>query len=124
MTIYSNSAFFPNVLPGLAHRTRAGAEHGLERLAVWAQQIDPQGATPPHTHDCEEVVLIQDGEGTLILDGEELRFQGGDTIVVPPSAPHQIINTGEAVLILIAAFSTAKVCVKLPDGTPLDLPWQ
>jgi quercetin dioxygenase-like cupin family protein len=124
MTIYSNADFFPNVLPGLAHRTRAGAEHGLERLAIWSQRIDPQGATPPHTHDCEEVVLVQEGEGTLIFEGEERRFRAGDTIIVPPSAPHQIINSGDQPLVLVAAFSTANVCVKLPDGTPLDLPWQ
>ncbi len=46
MTVHSNSALVPDVLPGLAHRTLAGAEHGLERLAIWSQSIDPRGATP------------------------------------------------------------------------------
>jgi oxalate decarboxylase/phosphoglucose isomerase-like protein (cupin superfamily) len=43
---------------------------------------------------------------------------------VPPCAHHQIINTGDGPLVLLAALSTAKVVVKLPDGTPLDLPWK
>ena len=92
MTIHSNSALVSNVLPGLAHRTLAGAEHGLERLAIWSQRIDPQGATPPHSHDCEEVILVQKGEGTLVLGGEEQAFAAGDTIIVPPAAVHQIVT--------------------------------
>ena len=123
MTIHSNSALVANVLPGLAHRTLAGAEHGLERLAVWSQRIDPQGATPPHSHDCEEVILIRQGEGTLVFGGEEQAFAAGDTIIVPPAAVHQIVNSGKEDLVLVAVLSTSNVEVKLPDGTPLDLPW-
>lgn len=124
MTIHSNAALVPDVLPGLAHRTLAGAEHGLEHLAIWSQRIDPQGATPPHFHDCEEAIIVQQGEGTLVFGGEERRFRAGDTIIVPPSAHHQIINTGDEPLVLVAALSTANVVVRLPDGTPLDLPWK
>jgi quercetin dioxygenase-like cupin family protein len=123
MPIHSNSALVPNVLPGLAHRTLAGAEHGLKQLAVWSDCIDPQGATPPHSHDCEEVVLIQRGEGTLMFGGAEHAIRAGDTIIVPPNAVHQILNTSDEPLVLLAVLSTAKVVVKLPDGTPLDLPW-
>jgi mannose-6-phosphate isomerase-like protein (cupin superfamily) len=123
MPIYSNSPLVPEVLPGLAHRTVAGAEHGLERLAIWSQRIDPQGATPPHSHDCEEVILIRHGQGTLVFGDEEQPFSAGDTIIVPPAAVHQILNTGDEPLVLVAVLSTSKVEVKLPDGTPLDLPW-
>jgi len=123
MSIHSNSALVPNVLPGLSHRTLAGAEHGLERLAVWSQRIDPQGATPPHSHDCEEVILIRSGEGTLVFGREEHPFRAGDTIIVPPAAVHQILNTGNEDLVLVAVLSTSDVEVKLPDGTPIDLPW-
>ena len=123
MAIHSNSALVPNILPGLAHRTLAGAEHGLEHLAVWSQRIDPHGATPPHCHDCEEVILIRQGEGTLVFGGEEHAFSAGDTIIVPPAAVHQILNTGDEHVVLVAVLSTSNVEVKLPDGTPLDLPW-
>lgn len=124
MPIHSDSQPIENVLPGLAHRTLAGRDHGLERLALWSQIIDPQGATPPHSHDCEEVVLIQRGAGTLVYDGREHPFRAGDVIVVPPSEIHQILNTGDGPLELVAALSTAHVAVKLPDGTPIDLPWR
>ncbi len=123
MRIHSDSALIPDVLPGLAHRTLAGAEHGLERLAVWSQRIDPRGATPPHSHDCEEVILIQHGEGTFVFADQERSFSAGDTIIVPPAAVHQILNTGDEDLVLVAVLSTSSVAVQLPDGTPIDLPW-
>jgi hypothetical protein len=37
---------------------------------------------------------------------------------------HQILNTGHEPLVLVAALSTANVVVRLPDGTPLALPWK
>lgn len=124
MTIHSLSEPVPTPIPGVAHRTLAGAEHGLERLAVWLQHIDAGGATPPHRHDCEEVVLVQAGEGTLIMHDRRQTFRAGDTLIVPPNELHQILNTGAQPLQLLAALSTAVVEVRLPDGTPLPLPWQ
>ena len=124
MTIHSDFEPVPTPIPGIAHRTLAGAEHGLSNLAVWIQRIDAGGATPPHRHDCEEVVVVQAGEGTLLLDGREHAFKAGDTVIVPRNALHQICNTGSGTLQLLAAFAAAPVQVELPDGTPLALPWQ
>ena len=124
MSIIANRGLNENMLPGLSHQTLAGPEHGLRGLAVWSQRIEPSAGTPPHRHDCEEVVVVLDGEGTLILHGVESRFCSGDTIVLPPNEVHQVINTGDAPLRLLAAFNMSPVRVELPDGTPLDLPWQ
>ncbi len=124
MSIHTNAALVPNLLPGLAHQTLAGPEHGLRGLAVWSQIIEPNAATPPHRHDCEEAVVVLDGEGTLILGGAESRFRSGDTVILPPNEVHQLINTGDAPLRLLAAFNMSPVRVELPDGTPIDLPWQ
>ncbi len=124
MPVLSNSALEPNILPGLAHRTLAGAEHGLSQLAVWSQAIDPSGATPPHRHDCEEVVVVLDGEGVLLIEGREERFRAGDTVIIPRDVPHQIIAGGDRPLRLVAALAMAPVEVKFPDGATIELPWQ
>ena len=124
MAVYSNASLTPDVLPGLAHSTLAGHEHGLASLAVWSQSVDAGGATPPHRHDCEEVVVVLEGSGVIAMDGSETTFGAGDTVVIPPNKPHQIFNTGSSALRLIAAFSMAPVRVEFPDGTPIDLPWQ
>ena len=124
MTIVSHQELSPTPFAGLTHRTLAGAEHGLSSLAVWVQRIEAGGATPPHRHDCEEVVVIQEGAGTLIMYGREHSFRAGDTLIVPRNEVHQIINSGSATLQLLAALSQAPVAPELPDGTPIALPWQ
>ena len=110
-------------LPGIDHVTLAGSAQGLNRLSVWRQQISPRTATPPHRHDCEEVVLILSGRGTLYIHGEEHPIGPQTTLVIEPDAVHQIVNTGDAPLDLIGIFGVSPVAVCLPDGTPLELPW-
>lgn len=124
MMVHSNAQRVPEVLPGLAHRTLAGPEHGLSQMEVWSQSIAAGAATPPHRHDCEEVVVIVGGQGLLLIDGTEQPFRAGDTLVIPRNRDHQILNSSDGPLDLIAAFSMAPVQAVFPDGTAIDLPWQ
>jgi mannose-6-phosphate isomerase-like protein (cupin superfamily) len=84
----------------------------------------PGSATPPHQHDCEEVVLVVEGSGELHLDGKVIPFGPDTTLVLPPNRPHQIFNTGNVPMKTIAAFSSSPVGTFLPDGEPIALPWK
>lgn len=121
--IVDNASLPRASLPGLDHVTLAGSAQGLNRLSVWRQRIAPGNATPPHRHDCEEVVLILSGRATLYIRGEEHPIGPQTTVVVEPDAVHQIVNTGDEPLEIIGIFGVAPVAVHLPDGTPLELPW-
>ncbi|MBL8384855.1 MAG: cupin domain-containing protein [Burkholderiales bacterium] len=123
MTILANADIVRQSLGGMVHQTLANADHGLERLSVWRQTIAPGGATPPHRHDCEEVVLIESGRGELVMGGAVRAFGPDSTLVIAPDAEHQIINTGDEPMRLVAVFSVTPVRVTAPDGTPIDLPW-
>ena len=48
----------PAPVPGVAHATWAGRDEGLQQLSIWRQTLAPGAATPPHSHDCDEVVNI------------------------------------------------------------------
>ena len=111
-------------LPGLVHRTLAGRADGLAQLSLWRQTIAPGGATPPHRHDCEEVVLIDSGEGELVIGGVAHRFRADSTLVIPRNVDHQIVNTGATPIECTAAFSVSPVAVYLPDGQAFPLPWE
>jgi quercetin dioxygenase-like cupin family protein len=129
MHVNTNIEPSPSAIPGIRHSTLAGSAQGLKQLSVWDQVLEPGAATPPHRHDCEEVVLCSAGRGVLILEGhgEASRraesFAAGTTICIPRNAVHEIVNTGEEPLRLVALFSATPVIPHLPDGTRIDLPW-
>jgi quercetin dioxygenase-like cupin family protein len=111
-------------LPGIEHATLAGTDDGLARLSVWRQSMAPGGATPPHRHDCEEVVVVLAGSGELQIDGQVVAFGPDSTLVIPPDAPHRIVNTGADPLVTLAVFSVSPVEVRFPDGERIELPWR
>ena len=61
-------------LPGVRHITWAGEADGLHELSVWRQSMAPGAATPPHSHDCDEVVLCLAGQGEVHSEGRVQRF--------------------------------------------------
>jgi mannose-6-phosphate isomerase-like protein (cupin superfamily) len=124
MHVIENAGRTKSELPGIQHLTVAGAAQGLARLSVWRQSMAPGSATPPHRHDCEEVVLVLEGSGEVEIDGARLAFGPDSTLVLPPDVPHQIFNTGSVPLVTVAAFSSTPVGTFLPDGAALALPWE
>ena len=66
-------------IPGIEHSTWAGAAEGLSQLSVWRQTLAPGAASPPHRHDCDEVVMCLAGHGEVHSEGRVQRF-GADTL--------------------------------------------
>lgn len=114
----------PAEIPGVAHATWAGAADGLTQLSVWRQTLAPGAATPPHSHDCDEVVLCLGGDGEIHVDGEVHRFATDTTIVLPRGPVHQIFNTGTKPLETLGILGQTPVVTRLPDGSELPLPWR
>jgi len=106
MYVIDNASITPAGLTGLSHRTLAGSANGLRALSVWSQTIEP-GA----------------GRGELHIDGSVQPFGPDCTIVLPANVEHQIVNSGNEPLKIVAALSMTPVQVHLPDGSPLPLPW-
>ncbi|WP_157269511.1 cupin domain-containing protein [Azohydromonas aeria] len=111
-------------LPGIAHATWAGRDDGLEQLSVWRQSLAPGAATPPHGHDCDEVVFCLAGHGEAHVDGGVFSFGPDSTVLLPRGSVHQILNTGDAALELLAVFAATPVQTRLPDGQAIALPWR
>ncbi|HEV2612261.1 MAG TPA: cupin domain-containing protein [Noviherbaspirillum sp.] len=124
MHVLSNQIPGPSGIPGIDHATLAGSAEGLRRISVWQQSVAPGGATPPHRHDCEEVVMCNAGEGELHIGGKVERFGPNTTVVIPANADHQIISVGREPLQFVAVFSMSPVLAHFPDGQSIDLPWK
>lgn len=110
-------------LPGIAHRTLAGHEHGLTQLSIWQQTLAPGAATPPHQHDTEEVVLCHAGRGEVHVNGQVHRFGAHSSVLLPRNVPHQIVNAGDQPMEITGVFPAAPVGVFDADAQPMQLPW-
>jgi mannose-6-phosphate isomerase-like protein (cupin superfamily) len=104
----------PTPIPGLAHSTWVGQDDGLSQIS----------ATPPHAHDCDEIVLCQAGRGEVHIDGQVHRFGPDCTIVLRRGPVHQIFNTGDEPMEILGVFGATPVGTLLPDGSALPLPWR
>lgn len=113
-----------SAIPGVAHSTWASAADGIEQLSVWRQTLAPGSATPPHLHECDEVVLCQSGWGEVHSEGRVERFGADSTVALPRGRVHQIFNAGPMPLEIIGIFAATPVATRLPDGQALELPWR
>lgn len=94
---------------------------GARQVEMWRGRMDAHSATPPHCHDTEEVVLFLKGSGRATVADRELRYQAGDTLVLPAAQVHQIFAETDSEFVSAMPIGGT---VKLPDGVVLDLPWR
>ena len=109
--------------PGIVHQTIAGQQYGTKGVELWKQTVAPEARTPIHLHECEEVVVVLQGSGQIIMDGKITEFAADSTLIIPPDTVHQIINTGNETMALIGCFNASPVNVYATDGEKIVLPW-
>lgn len=55
----------------------------------------PGSAIPFHSHNCEESVMLLEGDAMLDIDGQEIRLQPLDTTWIPPNVSHRFRNLSQ-----------------------------
>lgn len=123
MPVIKNFELEAFTLPGITHQTIADHKLGVNSMEVWKQTIQSKSATPVHRHACEEVIVVLQGSGQVTVEGKTVDFGPNSTLIVPPDVIHQIVNTGEEDMHLIAALGMSPVKVRTAEDTPLPLPW-
>ena len=69
------------------------------------QVVAPGGYVREHQHnDQQELILVYQGSGMAIVDGEEHPMQPGSSFYLPPQKPHKFVNTGETDLAFFWVF--------------------
>ncbi len=110
MQVTSREEIAPfTTLDGSEIREWAGPVSAPARNQSLAEATVPVGgATTAHYHrTTEELYLIAEGRGMLVLDGEERVLHEGDCALIPPGATHKIFNVGEAPLRIVCACAPA-----------------
>lgn len=124
MFVIENSTRPATGLPGIHHQTLIDAADGVPGLALWRQTLAPGAVTPPHRHDCDEVVVVARGRGEVRYAGRAVTFGPDTTLVLPAREAHQIVNTGAEPIELIAAFAAGDPAAYDADGRRIPLPWE
>lgn len=58
-------------------------------------EFDPGCAVPLHYHNCEESVMLLEGEAVATIDGVEQVVKPNDTTFIPAGVPHFFRNTSD-----------------------------
>jgi mannose-6-phosphate isomerase-like protein (cupin superfamily) len=85
--------------------------------------FDVDGKTPPNQHKfAVETFFVLKGEGIAICDGKEVAICAGDALLVPPTAVHEIHNTGVERLYTLTVMVPNEGFVELiRSGVPVEL---
>jgi len=73
---------------GVTGRWIAGHEQGAANTGVLRNWVEPGITIPRHMHDYEEVVLIEQGEAWVEVDGVRHQGKPGRAIIIPARAVH------------------------------------
>lgn len=73
---------------------------------VVIMSIPPGGEIGEEVHDgTDQVLYLIEGEGKVVLNGEEKAYKAGDIVLVHEGTRHNFINTGTIDLKIITTYS-------------------
>lgn len=65
---------------------------GDEDVAAWAHAVDIDGAKPHYHKRATELYYVLEGEGSVVLDGEEREVRTGTIVHIPPGVVHGAVG--------------------------------
>lgn len=101
-----------------------GDAEGTTPIRTGIQTAQPGYEAPVHSHPYVEILHILDGTAEAWLEGQEDRkvlLSKGDTIALPPGAPHSFRVVGNEVLRLLGTHVSPKRLVTYRDGGRTDV---
>jgi mannose-6-phosphate isomerase-like protein (cupin superfamily) len=76
----------------IAHEL-VGADHGLGITLLFVD-AGPGRGPALHRHPYDEIFIVQEGEATFTLDGEQIEARAGDILVARAGQAHAFVNSG------------------------------
>lgn len=77
-----------------------------KNLQLVLMAIEPGGEIGEEVHDDrDQFFRVEKGKGEVVIDGQRSKFKGGDAIIVPAGARHNLVNTGDKPLRLYTLYA-------------------
>jgi putative monooxygenase len=68
--------------------------------------FDPGAAIGVHFHNCEESVMVIEGEAIAEIDGVQHHLSTNDTTWIPANVPHRFINASDRQMRIFWTYAT------------------
>ncbi len=81
--------------PGVTLTSLVDGESGATQISSGIAAFDVGSSAPTHYHNAEESVIVLEGEGKIVIKGEEHVVKPHDAIFITPGAHHSIANNGD-----------------------------
>jgi quercetin dioxygenase-like cupin family protein len=82
--------------PGVSVASSVTKEVGATEISSGITTFQAGTSNTTHYHNAEESVIVIEGEGILMINGEENHVRQYDAAFITPGTDHRLINTGEA----------------------------
>lgn len=69
---------------------------GASTFITGITEFEPGVAIPFHSHNCEESVVLLEGDAMMDIDGLEYRLLPMDTTFIPPNVMHRFRNMSDS----------------------------
>jgi putative monooxygenase len=87
-------------------------------------EFAPGAAIPLHRHNCEESVMLLEGNAVAEIDGERHALKPLDTTFIPANIPHRFINVSETepmkILWIYASVDANRTLIETGDTRSID----
>jgi mannose-6-phosphate isomerase-like protein (cupin superfamily) len=101
MELIDNAEVRKFFFEGNWQQTLAGPDQGLKTFEVWRLNLAPGKEIPAFSPPVEVVALTMEGTGRAVVDGKAVDIRPNTTLVIPPGASRQLVNTGQEDLVLV-----------------------
>jgi len=103
---------------GVLFRTMQDKTTGTGVLSVGTATFKPGRYLPCHRHNCEEVIVILEGEAFVDIEGQRTAMRVYDSSHVPEGVPHRFVNASKSrELTILWIYSVVDVARLVTDYT-------
>ena len=81
--------------PGVFLTSLVDGKTGATQISSGIAAFSVGSSAPTHYHNAEESVIVIEGEGLVMIEGEEHIVNPHDAVFISPGAHHRIANHGD-----------------------------
>ena len=101
--------------PGVTVASSVTKEIGATEISSGITTFEAGRSNTTHYHNAEESVIVIEGEGILMINGQENHVRQYDAAFITPGTHHRLINTGSTTFKIAWSYATVDVTRTLVD---------